>query len=205
MFCVSCGKKATIESLCDECFTKQRKLLLFENSEMKVCPECGSYYSGEWKPADSLDSAIVEFASSHIVKLGSIRSIRLSPKIIGNTAHVSIEARGRIPPAKSIKVENVVMQIRIRKIKCDGCVKVSGNYYEAVIQVRGSDAENILRRIQGGRAEHVKNGYDVRFVKKADAARIAQELRKHFSVVSSFKFVTEKKGKKLYRNYYAIR
>ncbi len=206
MFCVSCGKNATIDSLCDGCFTKQRKLFLFENSEMMVCPECGSYYDSEWKPSDSLESSVAEFASSHIVKLGSIRSTKLSSKIVGNTAHVSIEAWGRIPPAKSTKTESAVMQIKIRKRKCDDCVKALGSYYEGVIQVRGINAENILKQIPGGRAERVKNGYDIRFVKKADAKRAAQGLqKKRFSVVDSYKLVAEKKGKKLYRNFYAIR
>ena len=140
-----------------------------------------------------------------MVKLGTIRSMKVGFKKVGNTMIVSIDCRGNIPPAKRIKSEHKTMRIKIKNIKCDKCTKMLGGYYEGVIQARGSNAESIIKKISGGMAEKVKNGYNVTFVSKADAARIASSLGREFSVLRSFKFVTEKKGKKLYRNYYAIR
>jgi NMD protein affecting ribosome stability and mRNA decay len=42
-------------------------------------------------------------------------------------------------------------------------------------------------------------------VNKKEAAHIARILRDKYNVKETFKLVGEKKGKKLYRNFYAIR
>ena len=204
MFCVSCGRKAAIGSLCEGCFTKERGLFLTEDSEVKMC-SCGSYFDKKWQEAMPFDEIINEYMEHHMVKLGTIKSMKIDFKKVGNTVIATIDCRGNIPPAKKIKSERKIMRIKIRNIKCDKCTKILGGYYEAVIQARGSNAESIIKKISGGIAEKVKNGYDVTFVSKAEAARIANSLGREFSMLRSFKFVTEKKGKKLYRNYYAIR
>ncbi len=204
MFCVSCGKEAEIGSLCEDCFTKEKSLLLTQDSELKLC-DCGSYFDSKWQPAERFDEIITGYVKRHIVKLGTIRSMRIGFKKVGNNIIATIDCRGNIPPAKKIKPERKILRIKVRNIKCDNCIKLLGGYYEAVLQVRGGNAEKIIDKVHGGGVEKIKNGYDVRFVKKADAARIAKSLKRQFSVLRSFKFVTEKKGKKLYRNYYAIR
>lgn len=205
MFCVSCGKKATIESLCEDCFTKEKQLFLTQDSELKVCGDCGAYFDKKWQDPKPFDEMIDFYIKDRIVKLGTIKSIKVQLKHVGNVVVATIEATGVMPPAKKLKSATKTMRIRVRDIKCDNCVKIRGGYYEGLIQVRGNDAERILKKIHADRIEKVRDGYDIRFTKKGDAARIAKDLQKHFSVVSSFKFVTEKKGKKLYRNFYAIR
>ena len=53
--------------------------------------------------------------------------------------------------------------------------------------------------------ERIKDGYDIKFIKKSKAASIAKHLKKYFHVKESYKFVGEKKGKRLYRNYYSVK
>ena len=94
--------------------------------------------------------------------------------------------------------------------KCEDCIKISGNYHEAVIQVRGAAAEKIMKSVKCPdnmlvRVESVKGGYDIRITDKKKANEIAQLLRQKFTVKMSYKLVGEKKGIKLYRNYYAVR
>ncbi len=205
MFCVSCGKEAKIDSLCEDCFTRQRSLFLVEDSELKICDNCGSYFVGKWLEARPFEELIEDYIKNRVIRLGATRHIIIRTKKVGNVIVATVTLTGSIPPAKKLKEETKTMRIRIRSIKCDNCVKVLGNYYEGVIQLRGPNADKIMKKIRVGMVEKLKNGYDIRFTSKADAARIAKELKKNYSVVTSFKFVTEKKGKKLYRNFYAVR
>ncbi|MDI6721087.1 MAG: NMD3-related protein, partial [Candidatus Aenigmarchaeota archaeon] len=96
--------------------------------------------------------------------------------------------------------------------KCADCIKISGNYYEAVIQARGEKSEKIMeiiRRLAPNRiitsVSRMPTGYDIKFTDKKKAAEIAQNLRQRFGVKRSYKLVGEKKGIKLYRNYYVVK
>jgi NMD protein affecting ribosome stability and mRNA decay len=99
----------------------------------------------------------------------------------------------------------------VKNRKCENCIKISGGYYEAVLQARGEHTERISKKIMSMAKESVvsvkqlKEGYDILLTDKKIAAKIATQLGNYFDIRSSYKFVGEKKGKKLYRNYYAIR
>ena len=91
-------------------------------------------------------------------------------------------------------------------------VKLSGGYYEAVIQVRGNDRDRILKyalRLLPKKAiiniETLNEGYNIKIMHKANAATTAKHLRGKFEVKQSYKLVGSKKGERLYRNFYAIR
>ena len=53
--------------------------------------------------------------------------------------------------------------------------------------------------------EKLKNGYDIKITDKRIASSVVKQLRDRFDVKDSYKLAGEKKGKKLYRNYYAVR
>ena len=94
---------------------------------------------------------------------------------------------------------------------CDNCIKIRGNYYEAVMQIRGERAEKLLNKVieslqtKIAAIDKIKQGYDVRIIDKKSAAFFVQNIRRKHSVTQSYKLVGKKKGKELYRNYYAIR
>ena len=205
MFCVNCGEKATAKMLCDKCFNERNELFTIKDFRMDTCSLCGSFYDREWQTPQPLDEIIADQIRSHIKTKGRISSTSVSEKRAGTVVMATVTCTGRVPPAKMPKTETKKVEIRIRAIKCENCVKLLGGYHNAVIQIRGIHAEEILARIRGGRVEKVKEGYNIKFTEKGAAARIAKSLESDFSVIRSFKLAGEKKGDKLYRNYYAIR
>ena len=113
-------------------------------------------------------------------------------------------------PERVSKTETKKITITLKKHKCENCSKVSGSYYEAVIQTRGRNAAKILKRIDESskdilKIKKVENGYDIFYMNKKAAKKTASNLKKTFSIKESFKFITTKDGKRLYRNYYSLR
>src|SRR3989344_1585599 len=108
--------------------------------------------------------------------------------------------------------ETKAIRISIRKRLCENCSRLSGNYHEAVLQIRGMQKEEILELVKQmvapqylARIDVKKEGYDARIVRKSEAIRIATTLGKEYKVISSFKLAGEKDGKMLYRSVYSIR
>ncbi len=205
MFCVACGKEAKIGNLCEDCFTDKKRIFSLEDFRFEICSSCGSFFDKSWQYSRPVDEIIDLMIARRMERLGKIRSVNVEKKRVGNTMLTTVTCIGNIPPASKIKTEKRTIRIKMINMKCDNCTKVLGGYYEAVIQLRGKDAKKLAEKINSGVLKETKDGYDIKFVKKSDAKRIAKSLEKNYSVKKSFTFVTEKKGKKLYRNYYAVR
>lgn len=208
MFCIKCGRHAEIENLCEKCFMEANDLFSIENFRLEVC-DCGSYYDGDWQKPEEENRAIISLIGRRIKTRNKIIGKEITIKRYGNRVLASIICRGMIKPSSKIKEERKNITVFLKKKKCDNCVKILGGYYEAVLQVRGSNSETILKKIKelaknAGLVE-TREGCDIRFIKKGDAKKVAKELKKYFGVKESFKFVATKKGEKLYRNYYAIK
>ena len=207
--CVKCGMEAKIVNLCNDCFLSSRQLFSIENFEINVCRDCGFCKDGcieKGKEEEGLKKIIRE----RIKTSNSIQKTKIILKHFGNKCSAVITCYGYINPCKQIKKETREATIKITARKCDTCSKLSGGYYEAVVQVRGDDKEEILKKIKTfvskdkpviTSIEKTKYGYDLKFIRKSAAARVA----KQFGVAKkSYKFVATKKGKKIYRNYYLV-
>lgn len=210
MKCIKCGKReAKIGYLCEECYNEEHELFKIKPFSMVVCPSCGRYRIHEWKESpDPIKSAVAE----RIKPLGKIVDLKTKLEKVGGRTFVKVEATGFIPPSTKPKVEAKKVEIKIKKNLCPICVKKSGNYHEAVIQVRGENRDRLLKIILSSRSleenvvsvKNLKEGYDIFVVDK----KIAEERVKSvhgISVVKSYKLVGKKKGRELYRNYYAVR
>lgn len=211
MFCVKCGKHATVGTFCDEHFLERERLFDIDNIRIDVCDGCGSYYDGGWKKTENIENTVRDVIKKSIVTENKIIKTDIKLKHFGNKFSAVVRCTGLIKPCKKPKTEEKKILITLSKKKCDNCVKTLGKYYEAVIQVRGERKEEILHEINKtvglslSGFKELKNGYDLYFIRKSDANRVAGNLKKRYSVKRSFKFATEKKGKKLYRNYFAVR
>ena len=210
MFCVRCGKKAAIGNFCEDCFLEREKLFDIENFTLAVC-DCGSYYDKVWKEPREIDDIIKQQIEKRIKTKNRIADKKISLKEIGNRVSALIVCSGLISPCKKVKKEKKRIMIILKKKKCDLCIKLLGRYYEAVLHIRGN-YEKIFDKIKKqlpktARIEKIKHGYDIRFLKKADAAKISKTIKNlnSYEIKKSFKFVSTKKGKKLYRNYYSVR
>lgn len=208
MFCIKCGRNAGIENLCEKCFLERENLFSIDNFSLFVC-DCGSYYDNHWNDPETIDKVILDQIKKRVKTKNRVTKISINLKKYGNKVLARVVCSGYIRPAKAIKKEERQITITLNRKKCENCVKFLGGYYEAVLQLRGDRIEKILSGIEKfmpkARPTEVKGGCDIRFVKKGDAKRVAKQLKRRFDVKESFKFVTTKKGKRLYRNYYSIK
>jgi len=206
MFCVKCGKNASVNNFCEDCFLLANKLFDADNIMIYFCKKCKRYF------LKGKNIAIDDAIKQAIKTKHKIKNIEIKKKTVGNKIYATIICSGYINPCKKIKLEEKRIVVNIMKRVCDDCTKLSGNYYEALIQVRGEDAEKIFKKIKWmlrnvliAGIEKKKYGYDIRFVNKNEAFKIANQMRKRFSVNDSYKLVGDKKGEKIYRNFYAIK
>ncbi|MFH0949224.1 MAG: NMD3-related protein [Candidatus Aenigmatarchaeota archaeon] len=207
MLCAICGKESVKDiALCDKHFLEKNELFTIKNFHLEVC-HCGAFYTNKWEKSSDINESIRKAIEKNIKTENKIKNIDISLKIVGNRAYADINAVGFIDPSKVEKSEKKKIYVIMKRHMCDDCVKMSGGYYDAMIQVRGK-TDDIMKKItlpEGSVLNLNKDGADIKFIKKADATRIAGLLRKWYDVKSSCKLVTQKKGKKLYRNFYSVR
>lgn len=173
-----------------------------DNFTAHVCRACGNYSGGR----------IEDQILGSIRQKGIVKSCTIKMKHIGNKIHAAIKCMGSIPPLKKTVSQEIKVVIITKKRMCDACQKISGGYYEAVLQIRGDKKDEIARKIKKNMPEsmitgikNLKEGYDIRIADKKIASKAASQLRKSFSVKESYKLIGDKKGKKLYRNFYAVK
>ncbi len=204
MFCIKCGRPAVAENFCESCFLERNRLFDIKGFVLIVCGVCGSHYSFEkrWH-TDTMENEILR----RLKTSNRISSKQITTRQVGNKIIADVTLTGSIKPLKKEKTETVSLEVILRKRKCDNCVKLSGGYYEAALQLRGPKKEEILGKIGNKGVLSVTErdkGYDVKFVRKQDAKRTATELEKKYAVKGTFKLVGEKKGKRLFRSFYSI-
>ncbi len=199
MFCIKCGKPAKIGNFCNECFLERESLFDVKDFTFIYCDLCGLN-----------EKELIERIKVSVRSNNEILGTKVSTKTVGNKVHATVTCIGKI---KGLKKEEAKKSLVILRQKmCDMHVKLSGGYYEAVIQVRGVEKEDILKRLMKIvpeksiiNVEKLREGYNIKIMRKANAAAAAKRLGEKFSIKSSFKLVGSKKGMKLYRNFYAIR
>jgi NMD protein affecting ribosome stability and mRNA decay len=206
--CIVCGRPANVDAQCDDCFLKKNLLFKLEDFTISYCG-CGSYFERMWRKSEDFIKDAIE---SRIKTKNRIVSIKISSRTVGNRVYATVECRGYIEPSKKMKTETKKIMIVLRKHKCDHCIKLLGGYYEAVIQIRGKNRDVILKKIEKlaprdsvVSVEELPEGYNIKFVSKKDAIGIVSRLRGFYKINESYKLVTKKKGKELYRNFYAVR
>lgn len=198
MFCVKCGKQADVENFCRECFAAKETLFEAKNLKAEYCELCGL---DEGKIIEKIEKSI---------KTPHRMDKKISVRIVGNKAYATITATGRIKSVQKSETKGIL--VMLRKRMCELHSRLSGGYYEAMMQIRGGEKENILKhalRLLPEKSissiETLNEGYNIKVMRKANAAAVAKAFRKNFSVKESYKLVGSKKGRMLYRNFYAVR
>lgn len=144
-FCVECGKdcEQTVNGMCIDCFLKDRTLLsLPDHADLFVCTECGQYQRhGEWKSM-SLETAVRQTAREVLscVKEGRITHTEseIDPRDdynYGVTLRSTVDIDGFEAEGSASTI------IRLKNTVCRICSRRTGNYYEAILQIRGSGRE----------------------------------------------------------------
>ena len=199
MFCIKCGKPATLENFCQEHFLESRIVFGLKDFTFIYCQQCGID-----------EKELLERIGGQIKTEYAILDKKISLRTVGNKVTATVTVTGKIKGLK--KTETRKMLVILRQKMCEMHVRFSGGYYEAMIQVRGPDKEVILRKVGKlvpeksiTNIESIKEGYNVKIMRKSNAAAAAKALMARFSVKRSYKVGGSKKGKMVYRDYYAVR
>lgn len=216
LLCPKCGKTpketgAFIEGFCPSCYFNQHSLIsLHHTPKVKVCPRCEAYWSsGQWiergnrtteehlynMTCDILDPLftppqpatfeiqILDKPESPISKVKKIR--------VEVTAHAQ----------KTTFTESKTISLLISSELCDTCKRVSGGYFEGVLQVRASTGkltkeqeETIVAFLNERLADletppstiklsYSRGGIDFRFISSRLCRSLARQLATHFGLL----------------------
>ena len=96
---------------------------------------------------------------------------------------------------------------------CDECSRTHGGYYEAIIQVRGTDEKvsRMMKKIKGlvekitfiSKEEKLKEGLDIYVGRKTGVEELLAQLG--LKTKKSYKLYSMKEGKRIYRITYIVR
>jgi len=212
-FCPKCGREADhfIEGLCDECFKERFKLIeVPEKIKIMICKNCGRING-----IDPKKQTIEDVIRKKIKIRGKIKNLFIKEtKKIGKKIYFDIEAIGKIGNIQKNENEKTVVLISERL--CDYCGKVKGGYYEAIIQLRSENNENIANAFENinkimknnkgllTKIEKRSNGIDIYITPKSLVDKIIRNIP-HKETKKSYSLVTIKEGKDLYRTTLLLR
>ncbi len=232
--CPKCGKdtKRLIDSLCQECFFESSDLVKVPQVlHAQVCSNCGAHFNrGRWTNDYDIDEIVIRTVEDELLIHEKAEDIELY-----------IEPRQMTPHLYRVRVEvdatiigerlhqQVETEVRIGRMACDMCSRISGGYFESILQIRATNrrlndeekkecmaiVNSILKRMRkkGDRMAFISNSIDDRegidlYMGSANASRdickeVVSELGGTFS--ESPNLFTRKDGKDVYRITFALR
>jgi len=171
-FCVECGKEVdkTVHGLCMECFLRDRQLVsLPDHVDLVICAQCGEFfYHGDWsvmKAEDAIAMAVrdqVEVIKEARVVDAEATLTPLDEYNYSVTLTCKVDIDGFVTGAAATTV------LRIKNGVCKRCSRKSGQYYEAILQIR-STAKNLDKGLQDEVLARVENQVDTTAQRDRDA------------------------------------
>lgn len=203
--CPRCGKtsneKGFIDAFCIDCYpldVQIPKEIVFE-----VCTRCGRIKRGnEWKKKYEK-----EISNSIIKKCrGEFFNAMFNSETNGITFFIK-------KSDKILKI-NKPVNVRFNKTICTDCSRLSGGYYEAIIQLRGDGQmiDKLARTIEQeiskstfiSKVEEKKEGIDF-YIGSTDAALDLIKELGHRYILSKKLAGVDKEGMRQYRTTFSIR
>lgn len=227
-FCPKCGKKngVFIKGFCKECFLQENKLLIFpEKMQFDLCRKCSKIkVQRNWVEVHSVE--LIDFIKSKVkTKDFEIQSIEAElEETDEKNFNALIEAKGLITGIPLLLRGAIKLQL-LSGI-CDSCMKISSDYFEAVIQLRFNSAhpekQVVLNKFKQMIEEmnkkdplsrivkliKLKNGFDLVLSSNRAAKISSEKIAKKFNakIIRSFSVVgTDKTGREKRRYTYCVR
>ena len=207
--CPLCGRSSAdtkfYGEFCSFCTEKKMLEKLPGEINLTYCHYCGMVKSkGAFKKQtkESLQEAVSQVLRGYSIKIIGTGEDTMELEITEDLPEYSI----------AVKKD---MHVNWKKSLCDRCNKIAGSYYEAVVQLRGTDTDKMDRFIKkitrylerrGGfltKVVKADNGLDVYL---SDKKAVAEYLSSHgIQAVASYTLYGLKNGKRVYRHTYAVR
>ncbi len=234
LFCPKCGKDADIfyDNVCRQCFVGDKKLIECPAVVYsKICPTCGSVFKrGKWSLKEDESETILECVKDALKLEKQARNLELtlSPKQLDYSRYnVHIEAKAEIKGASITASQDA--EVRISWETCDTCSRISGGYFEGIVQIRAdgriptreelerckSIAEDVAIRAQEkgdrlafiAKTEELGEGADLYVGSIKLGKQICRAVIDVFGgkFMESPKLVGQKNGEDLYRITFALR
>jgi nonsense-mediated mRNA decay protein 3 len=147
-FCPKCGRDTDVlyNTVCRECYISIVKLLECPQVlYLRICPKCGSFFrKGRWSSREDETEVMREIVIDNLEtnrEAQNLELIIIPEQLDPSRYRVHVEAHARI---NGIPVdEELYTEVRINRETCDSCSRISGGYFEGLIQIRGD------RRVPG--------------------------------------------------------
>jgi len=233
MICAICGRETEeiVEGMCVDCFMSRNSLFELPSvMELVRCPKCGSYlHQGRWEEL-SEEEALLRAVRGEVSVFNEIEDESVEVGEYERTEgslKLAVRLSGKL---KGIEVsEEKFTDVRIRKAQCERCSRISGGYYEGIIQIRAEnrevteeELERIIESVQlsiesasqrGDRKafiskiERRRDGTNIYIGSKRLGRRICRKLVEEFGgkFTESPELVGREDGKEKYRVTYSFR
>ena len=230
MKCIVCDKNEAVDhGQCLECLSKSLQISVTGSIDITICPKCDSYKIGNRWHRSAMKANLASKIEKHISSGETGTELR----VVADSIEIQ-RTEGRIDFLVTADYKNLVSQPRNLSIpgkillnSCPTCNKITGSYYEAIIQMRTLDAEYspiidsamdlidpFLVNMESSSNDsfvskivRLKEGLDLYIGKKNDALKISKFLHDNFfsEIKTTKKLAGRKEGEDFYRYTYLVR
>ena len=226
MLCVECGKReAKYDNLCEECFLKKVKFTdLPRHMEVVICPHCGAVkFKGEWKRLEKKEM-LRELIERNLITLHDYDELQVEFNEREGVKELELDIHIHIKYRDLHITEEHYAEVSIKYESCPRCNRYFGNYFEAILQIRGAREgelneivdfahrrlsyyskknENLFITREEGKHE----GWDIYISDKKEAKKVADEISRRYgaTIKASPHIVGRKDGRDVYRMTYSVR
>ncbi len=230
MKCIVCdSNEAVIHGQCESCFRGHVQVTTNGQIDLTICPKCNAFKLGNTWSRGDMEKPLVKKINSKL----STNDPNVSARVMGKdvelrrlenriTFNVEIESEGL-----KIKGDQHEIPAKILLNSCLTCNKITGSYYESIIQLRTLTAEytpiidSVLKDISGmlenmhnskndsfvSKIEPVQGGVDVYLGKKNDGIKVSKYIHDHFlsDTTRTKKQAGRREGEDFFRHTFLVR
>ena len=226
MLCVECGKReAKYDGLCEECFLKKVKFIdIPSHLDIVICPHCGAIkIGGAWKNLE-FDKALSEILKKNIKFLHDYDNYNFEVHYTKKDGEFDVEVHFKIKYRDLEVSEYGIVNFTVKHESCPRCNRFFGNYFEAIIQLRGMQENEIeeIKEFLHRRVEHYskrnenlfitreeekREGWNFYMSDKKESKKIAKDICNKYggSLKESPQIAGRKDGRDVYRVTYSVR
>jgi NMD protein affecting ribosome stability and mRNA decay len=205
-FCPKCGKSIDNGTFCNDC---KPRILDYKLSSFKICCVCSKLFThGSWKDTKDLQALIIKEIKS------KIKQKDVEVKLVEDLPELKPGIQETL--TAEVTKEGVVHEIpyKIEITYCNICAKKGTQYFEGILQIRGSNKERdkvinmeLDREAKNGnvanKTVNYPNGIDLYMTHRRSLPKLAQRIVESigglYTLNAKLFSVNHMTGKEIYR------